>query len=84
MPRSWTDPRLRTRHRRRPADRARDRRVQHRGPGHGTGPGTGSVNPPAPGYLEGLQRTCRENDILLIVAEPELILAKELTLLQGH
>jgi adenosylmethionine-8-amino-7-oxononanoate aminotransferase len=31
--------------------------------------GTGGVNPPAPGYLEGLQRICRDNDILLIVDE---------------
>ncbi|MGM1030460.1 MAG: aspartate aminotransferase family protein [Actinomycetota bacterium] len=31
--------------------------------------GTGGVNPPAPGYLEGLQRLCREHDILLIVDE---------------
>jgi adenosylmethionine-8-amino-7-oxononanoate aminotransferase len=31
--------------------------------------GTGGVNPPAPGYLEGLQRLCRENDILLIADE---------------
>jgi adenosylmethionine-8-amino-7-oxononanoate aminotransferase len=31
--------------------------------------GTGGVNPPAPGYLEGLQRICRENDILLIADE---------------
>jgi adenosylmethionine-8-amino-7-oxononanoate aminotransferase len=31
--------------------------------------GTGGVNPPAPGYLEGLQRICREHDILLIVDE---------------
>jgi adenosylmethionine-8-amino-7-oxononanoate aminotransferase len=31
--------------------------------------GTGGVIPPAPGYLEGLQRICRDNDILLIVDE---------------
>jgi adenosylmethionine-8-amino-7-oxononanoate aminotransferase len=31
--------------------------------------GTGGVNPPEPGYLEGLQRLCREHDILLIVDE---------------
>jgi adenosylmethionine-8-amino-7-oxononanoate aminotransferase len=31
--------------------------------------GTGGVIPPAPGYLEGLQRVCRENDILLVVDE---------------
>ena len=31
--------------------------------------GTGGVNPPAPGYLEAVQRLCRENDILLIVDE---------------
>lgn len=31
--------------------------------------GTGGVNPPAPGYLEGLERLCRDNDILLIVDE---------------
>ncbi len=31
--------------------------------------GTGGVNPPPPGYLEGLQRICRENDILLIADE---------------
>ncbi|MEV5012188.1 aminotransferase class III-fold pyridoxal phosphate-dependent enzyme [Streptomyces sp. NPDC055692] len=31
--------------------------------------GTGGVNPPAPGYLEGLQRICHENDILLIADE---------------
>ena len=31
--------------------------------------GTGGVNPPAPGYLEGLQRLCRENEILLILDE---------------
>lgn len=31
--------------------------------------GTGGVIPPAPGYLEGLQRICRENDILFIVDE---------------
>lgn len=31
--------------------------------------GTGGVNPPAPGYLEGLERLCRENDILLILDE---------------
>ncbi|GAA3752872.1 adenosylmethionine-8-amino-7-oxononanoate aminotransferase [Spinactinospora alkalitolerans] len=31
--------------------------------------GTGGVNPPLPGYLEGLQRICRENDILLIADE---------------
>ncbi|MGW2339774.1 aminotransferase family protein [Streptomyces sp. NPDC001661] len=31
--------------------------------------GTGGVIPPAPGYLEGLQRICREHDILLIIDE---------------
>jgi adenosylmethionine-8-amino-7-oxononanoate aminotransferase len=31
--------------------------------------GTGGVNPPAPGYLEGLQRICRDNDILFVVDE---------------
>lgn len=31
--------------------------------------GTGGVNPPAPGYLEAVQRLCRENDILLILDE---------------
>lgn len=31
--------------------------------------GTGGVHPPAPGYLEGLQRLCREHDILLILDE---------------
>ncbi|MGD6757179.1 aspartate aminotransferase family protein [Streptomyces sp. BH105] len=31
--------------------------------------GTGGVIPPAPGYLEGLQRICRENDILLVIDE---------------
>lgn len=31
--------------------------------------GTGGVNPPAPGYLEGLQRLCNEHDILLVVDE---------------
>lgn len=31
--------------------------------------GTGGVIPPAPGYLEGLQRICRENDILFVVDE---------------
>jgi adenosylmethionine-8-amino-7-oxononanoate aminotransferase len=31
--------------------------------------GTGGVIPPAPGYLEGLQRMCRENEILLVVDE---------------
>ncbi|MFF3489721.1 aspartate aminotransferase family protein [Streptomyces sp. NPDC002795] len=31
--------------------------------------GTGGVIVPAPGYLEGLQRICRENDILLIIDE---------------
>lgn len=31
--------------------------------------GTGGVNPPAPGYLEGLQRLAREHDILLIIDE---------------
>ncbi|SDR96821.1 aminotransferase family protein [Agrococcus carbonis] len=31
--------------------------------------GTGGVNPPAPGYLEGLQRLAREHDILLILDE---------------
>lgn len=31
--------------------------------------GTGGVNPPAPGYLEAVQRLSRENDILLILDE---------------
>lgn len=31
--------------------------------------GTGGVNPPAHGYLEAVQRLCRENDILLILDE---------------
>jgi adenosylmethionine-8-amino-7-oxononanoate aminotransferase len=31
--------------------------------------GTGGVNPPAPGYLEMIQKICRENDILLILDE---------------
>ncbi|NWL29146.1 aspartate aminotransferase family protein [Paenarthrobacter ureafaciens] len=31
--------------------------------------GTGGVNPPAPGYLEAIQKVCRENDILLILDE---------------
>jgi adenosylmethionine-8-amino-7-oxononanoate aminotransferase len=31
--------------------------------------GTGGVNPPEPGYLEGVQALCREHDILLIVDE---------------
>jgi adenosylmethionine-8-amino-7-oxononanoate aminotransferase len=31
--------------------------------------GTGGVIPPTPGYLEGLQRLCREDDILLVVDE---------------
>jgi adenosylmethionine-8-amino-7-oxononanoate aminotransferase len=31
--------------------------------------GTGGVNPPAVGYLEALQRICRDNDILLILDE---------------
>lgn len=31
--------------------------------------GTGGVNPPIPGYLEGLQRLCLENDILFILDE---------------
>ncbi|GLY69292.1 aspartate aminotransferase family protein [Amycolatopsis taiwanensis] len=31
--------------------------------------GTGGVITPAPGYLEGLQRICRENDILLVADE---------------
>ncbi len=31
--------------------------------------GTGGVNPPAPGYLEAVQRLCRDNDILLILDE---------------
>lgn len=31
--------------------------------------GTGGVNPPAPGYLEGLERLAREHDILLIADE---------------
>ncbi len=31
--------------------------------------GTGGVNPPAPGYLEEVERICRDNDILLILDE---------------
>ncbi|WP_087009589.1 aspartate aminotransferase family protein [Gulosibacter sp. 10] len=31
--------------------------------------GTGGVNPPAPGYLEAIQRLCREHDILLVLDE---------------
>lgn len=31
--------------------------------------GTGGVNPPAPGYLDAVQRLCRDNDILLILDE---------------
>jgi adenosylmethionine-8-amino-7-oxononanoate aminotransferase len=31
--------------------------------------GTGGVNPPVEGYLEGLQRLCRQHDILLILDE---------------
>ena len=31
--------------------------------------GTGGVNPPAPGYLEAIQKICRENDILLLLDE---------------
>jgi adenosylmethionine-8-amino-7-oxononanoate aminotransferase len=31
--------------------------------------GTGGVNPPAPGYLEAVQRLARDNDILLILDE---------------
>lgn len=31
--------------------------------------GTGGVNPPEPGYLEGVQELCREHDILLIIDE---------------
>ncbi|RTL70259.1 MAG: aspartate aminotransferase family protein [Pseudonocardiaceae bacterium] len=31
--------------------------------------GTGGVNPPEDGYLEAVQRICRENDILLILDE---------------
>ncbi|MGV9798961.1 aminotransferase family protein [Mycobacterium sp. NPDC003449] len=31
--------------------------------------GTGGVNPPAPGYLDGLQDLCRSNDILFILDE---------------
>ena len=31
--------------------------------------GTGGVNPPVPGYFEGLQRLCQQHDILLIVDE---------------
>ncbi|HCS62297.1 MAG TPA: aspartate aminotransferase family protein [Microbacterium sp.] len=31
--------------------------------------GTGGVNPPVPGYLEAVQRLCRDNDILLILDE---------------
>lgn len=31
--------------------------------------GTGGVYPPAPGYLEAVQRICRDNDILFVVDE---------------
>jgi adenosylmethionine-8-amino-7-oxononanoate aminotransferase len=31
--------------------------------------GTGGVNPPEPGYFEGVQALCREHDILLVVDE---------------
>lgn len=31
--------------------------------------GTGGVNPPAPGYLEAIEKICRENNILLILDE---------------
>lgn len=31
--------------------------------------GTGGVNPPPPGYLAGLEKLCRNNDILLILDE---------------
>jgi adenosylmethionine-8-amino-7-oxononanoate aminotransferase len=31
--------------------------------------GTGGVNPPVPGYLETIEKICRENDILLILDE---------------
>ncbi|MET3368464.1 UNVERIFIED_CONTAM: adenosylmethionine-8-amino-7-oxononanoate aminotransferase [Jeotgalibacillus campisalis] len=31
--------------------------------------GTGGVNPPAPGYLEAIQKICRDHDILLILDE---------------
>jgi adenosylmethionine-8-amino-7-oxononanoate aminotransferase len=31
--------------------------------------GTGGVNPPPPGYLEGLEQICRDNDILRITDE---------------
>lgn len=31
--------------------------------------GTGGVNPPLPGYLEGVQQLCHQHDILLIVDE---------------
>ena len=31
--------------------------------------GTGGIFPPQPGYLEAVQRICRENDILLVVDE---------------
>jgi adenosylmethionine-8-amino-7-oxononanoate aminotransferase len=31
--------------------------------------GTGGVNPPAPGYLEAIQKICWDNDILLILDE---------------
>ena len=31
--------------------------------------GTGGVNPPVPGYLDAVQRLCRDNDILLILDE---------------
>ena len=31
--------------------------------------GTGGVNPPEPGYLEAIQRICRQHEILLIVDE---------------
>ncbi|MGY0489515.1 aminotransferase family protein [Streptomyces sp. WG-D5] len=52
-----------------------DRTVREIGPEHIAAlvaepvQGTGGVIPPAPGYLEGLQRICRENDILLVVDE---------------
>ena len=31
--------------------------------------GTGGVNPPSPGYLETVEKVCRDNDILLILDE---------------
>ncbi|MCZ4522212.1 aspartate aminotransferase family protein [Rhodococcus sp. 1R11] len=31
--------------------------------------GTGGVNPPTPGYLEAVEKICRDNDILLILDE---------------